>query len=412
MLERLDQGEVVVRPSSKGADHLTASWKVTNDVYQHIDIREEGKENVFSLGQSLWIGNEEFEDLDEIIARYITPMAAYVRDLLNYKYYKDTGGGMKDKAEEILKDEKSKNPNKIHYVMSVAKNYPGKFLLSYLPRTKCKHEYITVNPEGYRFRSQNFDSVNSLLKWFKEHFRDPIPSATPASTPRGATSASRTPFSGSPKYSNDAIQKLAQNIPSHMFNSLSQATSQTPRFGCASYDSGNAGNYVTTPYTPSGQTPYMTPYQQTPLSNQTPRYGSSTPSHSSSFVHPASVNVSRNRSGYQNSAPSPSNRGTISPYSSESSYGRRDTSQNEDSSWEKATNSWSSKGGFDKRSADTFSKGASRRNESIHQPRNAFASSKTSNDQKASEKSTSIIKRSETSQQLATLGDSTPLWDE
>lgn len=415
MLERLDQGEVVVRPSSKGADHLTASWKVTNDVYQHIDIREEGKENVFSLGQSLWIGNEEYEDLDEIIARYITPMAAYVRDLLNYKYYKDTGGGMKDKAEEVLKDEKSKNPNKIHYVLSVAKNYPGKFLLSYLPRSKCKHEYVTVNPEGYRFRSQNFDSVNSLLKWFKEHFRDPIPSATPASTPRG-TSVSRTPFSGSPKYSNDAIQKLAQNIPSHMFNSLSQATNQTPRFGYS--DSGNTGNYVTTPYTPSGQTPYMTPYQQTPLSNQTPRYGSSTPSHSSSFVHPASVNMSRNRSGYRNNAAptsSPSNHGTISPYSSESSYGRKDTLQHEDSSWEKATNSWSSKGGFDKRSqnsAEIFSKGASRRNESLHQPRNTFSGSNTSYEQKCSEKSVNSNNRSEQSQQLATLGDSTPLWDE
>lgn len=201
LLDQLDQGEVIVRPSSKGADHLTATWKVTKDIYQHIDVREEGKENVFSLGQSLWIGNEEFEDLDEIIARYINPMAAYARDLLNYKYYKDTDGGMKDKAEEILKEEKKKNPNKIHYVVSVAKNYPGKFLLSYLPRNKFKHEYITITPEGYRFRSQNFDSVNSLLKWFKEHFRDPIPMATPTSTPRGSSSTSRTPYtSASPKY--------------------------------------------------------------------------------------------------------------------------------------------------------------------------------------------------------------------
>lgn len=412
MLEVLDQGEVVVRPSSKGADHLTASWKVTSDVYQHIDIREEGKENVFSLGQSLWIGNEEYEDLDEIIARYITPMAAYVRDLLNYKYYKDTGGGMKDKAEEILKDEKLKNPHKIHYVLSVTKNYPGKFLLSYLPRIKCKHEYVTVNPEGYRFRSQNFDSVNSLLKWFKEHFRDPIPSATPSST-RGGTSVSRTPCSGSPKYSNDTIKKIAQNIPSHMFSSLSQATIETPRFGYTSCDSGNTGHFVTTPYTPSGQTPYMTPYQQTPLSNQTPRYGSSTPSHSSSFVHPASVNMSRNRSGFRNNGPTPSNRGTISPYSSENSYGRKETLQQEDSSWEKATNSWLSKGGFERRShnsADVFSKGTSRHNDSIH-PRNAFVDNSTSNEH-ISDKSTGNIKKSELSQQLATLGDSTPLWDE
>ena len=42
---------------------------MTDEIYQHIDVREEGKTNAFSLGNSLWIGTEEFEDLDEIIAR-------------------------------------------------------------------------------------------------------------------------------------------------------------------------------------------------------------------------------------------------------------------------------------------------------------------------------------------------------
>ena len=201
LLEGYDQGDVIVRPSSKGSDHLTATWKVTDGIYQHIDVREEGKENVFSLGQSLWIGNDEFEDLDEIIARHITPMATYVRDLLNYKYYRDTDGGSKEKAEEIIKAEKQKNPNKIHYIVSVSKTYPGRFLLSYLPRNKFRHEYVTVTPDGYRFRHQTFDSVNSLLKWFKEHFRDPIPIDTPKSTPKVGGMSSRTPYGSTPKFS-------------------------------------------------------------------------------------------------------------------------------------------------------------------------------------------------------------------
>ena len=46
--------------------------QVTDEIYQHIDVREEGKTNAFSLGNSLWIGTEEFEDLDEIIARQDT----------------------------------------------------------------------------------------------------------------------------------------------------------------------------------------------------------------------------------------------------------------------------------------------------------------------------------------------------
>jgi transcription elongation factor SPT6 len=80
---------------------------VTGGIYQHINVREEGKENAWSLGQSLWIGNEEFEDLDEIVARYVNPMAAHARDLLSFKYYRDTQG-LKDKVEEIIKEEKKR----------------------------------------------------------------------------------------------------------------------------------------------------------------------------------------------------------------------------------------------------------------------------------------------------------------
>lgn len=115
------QGEAIIRPSSKGFDHLTVTWKVTENIYQHIDIREEGKENTFSLGRSLWIGNEEFEDLDEIIARHINPMAAYTSELLDFKYYKTSVEGIKDKAEEILKEQKKQNPGGIPYIVSAAK---------------------------------------------------------------------------------------------------------------------------------------------------------------------------------------------------------------------------------------------------------------------------------------------------
>ncbi len=34
-------GEVIFRPSSKGEDHLTLTWKVVGDCLEHIDIREQ-----------------------------------------------------------------------------------------------------------------------------------------------------------------------------------------------------------------------------------------------------------------------------------------------------------------------------------------------------------------------------------
>ncbi|CAB4057107.1 SUPT6H [Lepeophtheirus salmonis] len=127
LIAGMDQSDVVIRPSSKGEDHLTVTWKVTDGIYEHIDVREEGKLNAFSLGQSLWIGNEEFEDLDEIIARHINPMAAHARDILNFKYYRDTEGGKREVADEMLKADKAASPGKIHYFLSVSTpNTPGR----------------------------------------------------------------------------------------------------------------------------------------------------------------------------------------------------------------------------------------------------------------------------------------------
>ena len=76
-METMEQGDVIFRPSSKGEDRLTVTWKVAENVYQHIDIKEQGKINSFSLGSSLFIGNEEYEDLDEIMARFINPVRGH-----------------------------------------------------------------------------------------------------------------------------------------------------------------------------------------------------------------------------------------------------------------------------------------------------------------------------------------------
>ena len=58
LMRDLDQGDVIIRPSSKGTDHLTCTWKVFGDILQHIDVLEEKKENAFSLGHRLRIAAE------------------------------------------------------------------------------------------------------------------------------------------------------------------------------------------------------------------------------------------------------------------------------------------------------------------------------------------------------------------
>ena len=45
-----------------------------NNILSHIEIFEEEKDNQFSLGRKLKINDEEFEDLDEVLARFVEPM--------------------------------------------------------------------------------------------------------------------------------------------------------------------------------------------------------------------------------------------------------------------------------------------------------------------------------------------------
>lgn len=133
MMETMDQGNVIIRPSSKGENHLTVTWKVSEGIYQHVDVREEEKENAFTLGSTLWINTEEFEDLDEIIARFVQPMASFARDLINHKYYQDCNCGDKKKLEELLIKTKKEKPTFISYFIAANKELPGKCLLGYQP---------------------------------------------------------------------------------------------------------------------------------------------------------------------------------------------------------------------------------------------------------------------------------------
>lgn len=173
-LKDMEQGHAIIRPSSAGQNYLTVSWKVTNDINQHVTIREEGKANAFSLGHQLYIENESYEDLDEIIARYIQPMASYARELLNYKYCLALPGGIDEEQAlcEIMKAEKKKNPSTIPYRFTPSRNMPGKFLFGYIPSDKPMIEYLTITPAGYRFRKQIHRNLALLIKWFKENYKN------------------------------------------------------------------------------------------------------------------------------------------------------------------------------------------------------------------------------------------------
>ena len=88
----MSRGDCVIRPSSKGPDHLAVTWKVHDGVFQHIDVLELDKENEFSVGRMLRIQNSSgkpwtYSDLDELIVGHVRAMARKVEEMMNDERY-------------------------------------------------------------------------------------------------------------------------------------------------------------------------------------------------------------------------------------------------------------------------------------------------------------------------------------
>lgn len=182
MMENVDQGEAIFRPSSKSNDHLSVTIKLTTcGILLHLDITEQDKEHEFTLGKRLFINKEEYEDLDEIMARCVAPLTSYVRELENFKYFLPLDLSMDEKkriavASEKIGEEKRAQPERIFYHIVASKDMPGYFLLIYQPRSRIHYEYVKATPNGLRYRNRLFQTLSQLLKYFKENYKNPPPS--------------------------------------------------------------------------------------------------------------------------------------------------------------------------------------------------------------------------------------------
>ncbi|OMO86529.1 hypothetical protein CCACVL1_09571 [Corchorus capsularis] len=166
-----DPGGSVIRPSSRGPSHLTLTLKVYDGVYAHKDIVEGGKEHkgitsLLRIGKTLKIGEDTFEDLDEVVDRYIDPLASHLKAMLSYGKFRK---GNKKEVDELLKIEKAENPMRTVYSFGISHEHPGSFILTYIQNTNPHHEYIGLYPKGFKFRKRMFEDIDRLVSFFQRH---------------------------------------------------------------------------------------------------------------------------------------------------------------------------------------------------------------------------------------------------
>ncbi|KAM4079807.1 hypothetical protein ACB094_09G142800 [Castanea mollissima] len=170
-----DPGESIISPSRHGPSHLTLTLKVYDGVYAQKDIVEGGKEHkditsLLRIGKSLKIGEDTFEDLDEVMDRYVDPLVSHLKGMLSYRKFRK---GTKAEVDELLRIEKSENPTRIVYCFGISHEHPGTFILTYVRSTNPHHEYIGLYPKGFKFRKRMFEDIDRLVAYFQRHIDDP-----------------------------------------------------------------------------------------------------------------------------------------------------------------------------------------------------------------------------------------------
>ncbi|KAI8366759.1 SH2 domain-containing protein [Radiomyces spectabilis] len=163
-LANRQRGDLVIRPSSRGLDHIAITWKVDEGVFQHVDVLEL-KSNGYNAPSRLKIGDLVFEDLDELIVTYIEAIARKVEELMSHPKYRV--GGL-DALQEYLASLTKANPKMSAYGFCMSEK-AGYFDLAFKlsAHSPPMRWVVKVLPDGYRLRDTSYPTAGDLINGFK-----------------------------------------------------------------------------------------------------------------------------------------------------------------------------------------------------------------------------------------------------
>ncbi|KAF7323037.1 Transcription elongation factor Spt6 [Mycena chlorophos] len=163
-LEKQQRGDVVIRPSSKGSDHIAVTWKVDDGLYQHIDVTEVNDPRAF--GTQYLVDNATYSDLDELIVNHVQAMARKVEELMQHDRYK---AGTEEDLHIFLKNSLAANPGKSMYGFTLNRKRPGHFSLCFLANKNSHVQTwpVRVTPMSYMLFDAAAVGVPELCDAFK-----------------------------------------------------------------------------------------------------------------------------------------------------------------------------------------------------------------------------------------------------
>ncbi|KAJ8097964.1 SH2 domain-containing protein [Lipomyces tetrasporus] len=168
-LAPMQRGDLVIRPSSKGYDHIAITWKVAEGVYQHIAVLELEKDNDYSLGKALRVADSKYSDLDELIFMHVQAMARKVDEMMNSEKFQR--GTMED-VERWLTTYTEANPRRSNYAFCLDTKNAGYFCLCFKAGLSSKVVMwpVKVIPNGYQLLNAIYPDVQQLCNGFKMQY--------------------------------------------------------------------------------------------------------------------------------------------------------------------------------------------------------------------------------------------------
>ncbi|TYJ56714.1 transcription elongation factor SPT6 [Cryptococcus floricola] len=165
------RGDCVVRPSSLGSDHIAVTWKVDEDVYQHIDVLEVDKPNEYSLGRILRVAQQyNYSDLDDLIINHVKATARKFDEMQMHEKYKP-----EHELDAFLKNYVQAHPGRSIYGFSIDSGRPGYVKLCFLNKpTKdggvIQTWPVQVLPGAYSLSGAVVPGVTELCNAFKMQY--------------------------------------------------------------------------------------------------------------------------------------------------------------------------------------------------------------------------------------------------
>ncbi|KAG7664060.1 SPT6 [[Candida] subhashii] len=159
-------GDCIIRPSSKGPDYLTITWKVANNLFQHLLIEERNNGRF----KEFVVEGKKYSDLDQLVFQHIQTIAKKVEEMVRHPKFRE---GTLAEVNEWLESYTRANPKSSAYVFCYDHKLPGSFLLLFKVNvnTPISTWHVRTEVDGYILKGFSYPNMLRLCNGFKQTFK-------------------------------------------------------------------------------------------------------------------------------------------------------------------------------------------------------------------------------------------------